>query len=972
MDDFPSTRDGVHAVPVWGLINGITFGSFLSTPADIPPQVVDHLHNPPRVLHPDTSKDIKRLFDFRKGPILYNPTEHWLGWCSPSELDLAPFAEGVEDPIGFAFARDSGSVNVRPEYVDIPGGNSEASDDDRTLRAFAGYWIVRRWVDRASWTANKLYFICKFVATRSRWYCENGQPERVGSLPPEPSMNDLMHMHDTIEAAYQAIDDVKAYIISCLGFLVWFESVADLFQYGLSEENEEFVRSLRLKDRRKIGLIYFMQRDLHDSNFLHLIYNEVPIHFAWTEDMASQDRFLRLNPKLWSEAAAKINDNPLIYVDFSDIPSRVAWQAQWDESDWFFQYARAGRMGQQLKTFKKGSRHGLVDFTPFGLRLLTDANEIRAVSERFKCFEKRSLNGPANAPSTYIYFRQNPIHLDEPSLARQQPEMHEHPLSTFAEEYTENPEIERAVFFENTVTIRERVKNILAPRADRYFSSYSGSLDPTRPPASEPSLIRRLLPAEDEPPAKKTRSMGSSVTLETQFGDQPLSRTSLLNRMGIVTRRVENDLAVQDNLQERASRVYTSDWIHRMSEGLPVEEPPPSTNSDRLSDVWSAASRRVSFPLRLGRHQITPLGEHLRAEVIDERVTGTSNEVVIRSPSPILSEGEALRRILTFASERGILEVEAVYPPLVNVTWGEDWITNARLHFSDERSHLRFKVLAVRNRHIGRIEGILEQAIRHGIPFELYTKRSDARKFNDLPIPSLERNTLAAIYSPGYVDEPLEWNQNGASATYTVYLAKLSVLLSRPQALAFIRMGGVLRYVYGLYCSEGVNHFAAGLSLQVSHFDKGDTKTFDDDPNEFYTTDTVSHSEIGLLIGRIPGKDPETDLSLWPPPEILEHSTWVMRGYLSAKAFQLLESVKKEIFGSPPNIRWRTRGHWNKFFKKVTYNSAQAEDKNFKGVVPKPKDFEELQILFDFAFPSDWRNQEISEIVLPEVFTPAV
>ncbi|KAK6992468.1 hypothetical protein R3P38DRAFT_3226089 [Favolaschia claudopus] len=407
-----------------------------------------------------------------------------------------------------------------------------------------------------------------------------------------------------------------------------------------------------------------------------------------------------------------------------------------------------------------------------------------------------------------------------------------------------------------------------------------------------------------------------------------------------------------------------------MSEGLPVEEPPASSNSDRLSDVWSASNRRSGFPIRLGRHQITPLADRLQAGLGDD--FGSSNAVAVRSPSPILSEGEAMRRILFFASSRGILEVDAVYGPISNVIWDDGWLTNARIHFSDERSHWRFKVLAVKHRNIGRMEEILEQAIRHGIPFELYVKRADVRKFNDLPISSLERNTLSAIYLPGYVDEPLEWNSNGAGATYTAYLAKLNMLLGRPQAPAFIRMGGVLRYVYELFCSEAIPRYAAGPSLQVTHFDRGDTKLFDADNSEFYTMDCVSPSEIGILIGRIPGKYPETDLSLWPPPEIFEHSTWVMRGYLSAKAFQLLESVKKEIFGSPPNMRWRTRGHWNKFFRKVTYNAARAEDKDFKGVVPRQKDFDELRALFELTFPADWRDQEVTDIVLPEVFASIV
>ncbi|KAK6974139.1 hypothetical protein R3P38DRAFT_2812324 [Favolaschia claudopus] len=134
--------------------------------------------------------------------------------------------------------------------------------------------------------------------------------------------------------------------------------------------------------------------------------------------------------------------------------------------------------------------------------------------------------------------------------------------------------------------------------------------------------------------------------------------------------------------------------------------------------------------------------------------------------------------------------------------------------------------------------------------------------------------------------------------------------------------------------------------------------------------DSVTASEIGLLLGRIPGTDQESKTSLWPPQDIFKSSTWVVRGYLSVRAFKLLESVRKEIFGPVPSLRWRNRGAWNQFFRSVRYNSTLIKEKEFKGVVPSAANFEEGHRLFTKSYPVDWRDMNISDImILPKAPT---
>ncbi|KAK7000443.1 hypothetical protein R3P38DRAFT_2561458 [Favolaschia claudopus] len=324
-----------------------------------------------------------------------------------------------------------------------------------------------------------------------------------------------------------------------------------------------------------------------------------------------------------------------------------------------------------------------------------------------------------------------------------------------------------------------------------------------------------------------------------------------------------------------------------------------------------------------------------------------------------------MAEILAWATK--ILETDPVYPP-IQLAWDDGWLTNSRISFPDERSYWRMKILAARNRHIEEFKDLLALAIRHAIPFEICLKRADVRKINDLPISALLRTTLSALYRPGYVDEPLVHNRNGEVATYTDYLVRIHTLLRRPESVAFIRMGGVYRFVASLYYPELVQGFAEGPSLQVTHFDKGETRLFDAGTSEFYTLDSVSQSEIGMLLGHIPGTDQDSDRTLWPPAEVFEDATWVMNGYLSAQAYGVLESVKKGLFRtSNPKIVWRTRGNWHTFFRNGEVNAARLREDAIRAQVPQPSDWEAGNRLFNEYFPVDWRDQDISEIVLPEI-----
>ncbi|KAJ6457203.1 hypothetical protein C8R47DRAFT_995798, partial [Mycena vitilis] len=190
------------------------------------------------------------------------------------------------------------------------------------------------------------------------------------------------------------------------------------------------------------------------------------------------------------------------------------------------------------------------------------------------------------------------------------------------------------------------------------------------------------------------------------------------------------------------------------------------------------------------------------------------------------------------------------------------------------------------------------------------------------------------------------------------YEANLNNLLGRPQAVAFIGLGGVLRYVAELYEENLVYRFAQGPSLQVTQFDKGEAYLYTRDGEEdFYTTDGVSHSEVGILLGTLPGAHPGQERTLWPSPEVFENESPHMRGYLLEGAYAILENLRKDIFVRKA-YRWRTRSQWKEYFR-VGCKRVHEPD-----IIPSDGDFGRGEDIFKCSFPINWLNMEIADMKL--------
>ncbi|KAJ7071762.1 hypothetical protein B0H15DRAFT_740334, partial [Mycena belliarum] len=223
----------------------------------------------------------------------------------------------------------------------------------------------------------------------------------------------------------------KHAILGALGFLAWYLSVAELGTI-LEASDEAFLRSLRLLDRPKAGVIYDLPRDYHEANFFHLAWNEVPVHYRWTANEEADGRFRRLSPAYWSEyVALKDATADEDAIQLEEFPSYDLWKDDLERYDWFFQDLRAGKRGKELSShfFRPNWEYRIVDFRLWGARTITNWETIRAYSERFRGTVASTPYG-----TVCTFFRQNPRGLDEPAMLRERPSHHANELTDFARE----------------------------------------------------------------------------------------------------------------------------------------------------------------------------------------------------------------------------------------------------------------------------------------------------------------------------------------------------------------------------------------------------------------------------------------------------------------------------------------------------------------------------------------------------------
>jgi hypothetical protein len=189
--------------------------------------------------------------------------------------------------------------------------------------------------------------------------------------------------------------------------------IVQLKDTKLSDGDQKYLQQLRLGEHPKVGAIFNLTRDQHEINFPHWANNGVPFHYLWTEEESKNRRFLRFSPKYYEEVARLRNLPGFKDRTVKDLPSYAAWRSDLESSDWIGQNLRAGKIGIVEDRFRPSMSYGIVDCHLYGAQPLINHGTIHVYAERFK-----ALIREGERDTVCTFFRNNPIHPDEPAYGR--------------------------------------------------------------------------------------------------------------------------------------------------------------------------------------------------------------------------------------------------------------------------------------------------------------------------------------------------------------------------------------------------------------------------------------------------------------------------------------------------------------------------------------------------------------------------
>jgi hypothetical protein len=266
------------------------------------------------------------------------------------------------------------------------------------------------------------------LVMRSDFYGPHAWNTGIGDMPAQVDVDLLTMLMTTESEAQKVAQDARRSILAQMAFLGWFCPIQAGWERDLSENEAEFVRSLRLDSRPKRGFLFKLTRDYQEANFYHLLMHDVPVHYVYSNEEKSSGRFVRYSPEFWEEymeLRREVGGNGA--MDLSALPSYELWKTDLERYDMFFQDKHVGRPGGILRNPRADFEYYIVDFLYYGARPVENWHILRAYSERFKA----KLGGIARGTSC-IFFRQNPIRKDEPAADRERPNERRFALTDFA------------------------------------------------------------------------------------------------------------------------------------------------------------------------------------------------------------------------------------------------------------------------------------------------------------------------------------------------------------------------------------------------------------------------------------------------------------------------------------------------------------------------------------------------------------
>ncbi|PPQ97536.1 hypothetical protein CVT26_002412 [Gymnopilus dilepis] len=424
-------------------------------------------------------------------------------------------------------------------------------------------------------------------------------------------------------------------------------------------------------------------------------------------------------------------------------------------------------------------------------------------------------------------------------------------------------------------------------------------------------------------------------------------------------------------------REYTH-WT-RASGGEPTTEDTMDVSSEEdgstplLFRLASSGKSSLATPPLERRSAPTPSAPVRRGKSLDLTRRGPmsrSPPVRDRSASPTRSvESLALTPIRRYSSTVQLLLREEVRPltypySILHLTEQGAWnfllMDVGVLILPDEKAEVRLRYFGNCVQDFRHVSNLLRLGIERRLHFSIGVPGNRLDWFAPRDLSPGTRTKLAALYSSSTIETPLKYESS--TKFIAGYRARVTEVLSRPHARAFIGLGGAASWLAQYWGGKDlIVDFMQGPSVQTTIFRRGDNDLAHPASAGLYW-DSVSAQEIDILFGHIPHADSNHERWLYPPEFVLEKDCDHYTGEWNETMDKIFEYLTKKISATSPKIEPKSRGKWKEWLQ--TYNRG-------KWAVERPKpadhDFEEvLGKLKRVGLQRSWDHLPLAKLYLPE------
>ncbi|KAJ7151747.1 hypothetical protein C8R46DRAFT_1229281 [Mycena filopes] len=764
-----------------------------------------------------------------------------------------------------------------------------------------------------------------------------------------PSALDVEELNQEFPS-YQALQvlgaQAKRSILDIWAHLAWWISSVPGWDEGIAQEVVERILGWNLLSRPKRGFLVCLTRDWPEMNFGHLIELGVPLFYVWGTFEDTDDRFLRLSPKLLDgyRAACEAADVRSMWGD--EIPSLSRVFARCDDYDAFFEKRldpRARKISNAPVWTETSGRisYEIKDFASWKRRLVGDEEDWRNLD---KLFHHVVVEDATKEITTVVFFR-----------------FHRKPLGQELNE--EGDFMDEDIAEAPPTEFRERFKGRCAPRLGQTFDLETG-VERSRPVNARDAVATTKFEEERflaPPPAslgrsaiygrsRDGRSHGDTTKLGRSIGPRsigPSSNHSSERREGDTSRPM----------------AHTSSWVVSMSRDDHVGMYQRRSRRQRVSPSPSRTSQTQGS----SSGQIDRSGSRRRSASPEERGRYPERQ---KPPPKYVPPWHPIQRVRKTLQRRAeyltdfrdwatqITSNIVLWRVPGQYDWNLPYLKEGYLIIS-EASEVRLRLLALMTPGVRFARHVLTLGIEHGIAFQIGLKNPTYLRFAPTTPPQHRAITKAQIES---TDRRLEAATSSVT-THARYLRLLGEVASLPNARALIGRGGTASWILRAHGYIGlVDDFMTGPSIHMTVYHGGANDAADDDCIGV-RWDEVNDNDYLAVHGVVPGATRETDASMYPTDEVLESISKHYYREWNEVLDKHFQNIKKEWEERPCRGKLRNRGEWITFFYPTNHGRFAPD------IEVNASWIEEGRARLTHAFAeTSWNKKMIWALPVPEVF----